>query len=137
MVLLIDANVILDFLLEREGFFEDACDVMERCAAGHAKGYVAFHSISNIWYVLRGVDENVKRGYLKRLCRILEVCGATHAAVERALDKADFKDLEDCLQDQCALAVHSDYIVTKNTGDFVHAETRTITPADLKRFYPR
>ena len=32
MVLLIDTNVILDFMLKRKNFYEDAYKIMEPCA---------------------------------------------------------------------------------------------------------
>lgn len=53
MVILIDTNVILDYLVEREGFFEDARTIMELCANDKIHGCVAFHSLSNLWFILR------------------------------------------------------------------------------------
>ena len=128
MVLLIDTNVVLDFMLKRKEFYEEAHKIMELCAKEEVKGYVALHSISNIWYILRGVDDTTKREHLKRICQILEVCAIPHKDVESALDKTDFKDFEDCLQDFCAVAVNADYIITRNTADFAYAETKAITP---------
>ena len=46
MVLLIDTNVVMDYLQERKDFFEDARKIMQCCSDGKAEGYVAFHSIS-------------------------------------------------------------------------------------------
>ena len=135
MVLLIDTNVVLDFMLKRNDFYEDAYKIMELCAREEVKGYVALHSISNIWYILRGVDDTTKREHLKRICRILEVCAIPNKDVESALDKTDFKDFEDCLQDFCAVTVNADYIITRNTADFVHAEIKAITPQDFLEEY--
>ena len=53
MTVLIDTNVILDFLLTREPFYEAALKIVEKCASGELKGYIAFHSIPNLWYILR------------------------------------------------------------------------------------
>lgn len=44
MVVLIDTNVIIDFLVAREPFYDSALRVMEKCASGEADGYMAFHS---------------------------------------------------------------------------------------------
>ncbi len=46
--ILIDTNVLLDYLLEREPFFEDAREVVLSCTDGKTKGCIAAHSISNI-----------------------------------------------------------------------------------------
>ncbi len=45
--ILIDTNVLLDYLLEREPFFEDAKEIMVLCTEGKAKGCIAAHSIPN------------------------------------------------------------------------------------------
>ena len=42
MVVLIDTNVIIDFLVAREPFYDSALHVMEKCASGEAEGYMAF-----------------------------------------------------------------------------------------------
>ena len=44
--ILIDTNVLLDYLLEREPFFEDAKNVILLCIKGKIKGCIAAHSIS-------------------------------------------------------------------------------------------
>ena len=55
MVVLIDTNVIIDFLVAREPFYDSALHVMKKCASGEAEGYMAFHSLPNLWYILRKV----------------------------------------------------------------------------------
>ena len=47
--ILIDTNVLLDYLLEREPFFEDAKKVILSCIEGNTKGCIAVHSISNMF----------------------------------------------------------------------------------------
>ncbi len=46
MIVLIDTNVILDFLLTREPAYQAASDIILKCANKEIKGYIAFHSIS-------------------------------------------------------------------------------------------
>lgn len=55
MVILVDANVILDYLVTREPFFKPAKKVMELCAEEKVQGTVAFHTIPNIFFILRKV----------------------------------------------------------------------------------
>ena len=43
----------------------------------------------------------------------------------------DFSDFEDCLQDECAKQVFADYIITRNTDDFLTSEIPAISPADF------
>lgn len=64
MVVLIDTNVIIDFLLLREPFSQAASEVITRCANRELTGCIAFHSIPNLWYILRRVPDDKRRGWL-------------------------------------------------------------------------
>ena len=48
MVLLIDTNVIMDYLLIRQPFFKEAARIMFCCQRKNIQGYVAFHSLPNM-----------------------------------------------------------------------------------------
>jgi hypothetical protein len=48
MRVLIDTNVILDFLQERELFVENAARLFERIDAGEIQGFIASTTITNI-----------------------------------------------------------------------------------------
>lgn len=43
--ILIDTNVLLDYLLTREPFYRDAEKIIHDCVAGKVKGCIAAHSI--------------------------------------------------------------------------------------------
>ncbi|MCM1267585.1 MAG: PIN domain-containing protein [Bacteroidales bacterium] len=131
MVVLIDTNVILDYLAEREGFFDNAQEIMEICAKGQAQGYVAFHSLPNIWFILRKKPDHIRREMLKQVCTLLTVVSTGHDEVVNAVETVDFKDFEDCLQDKCAVEVKADYIVTRNAADYKCAATKVITPIEF------
>lgn len=127
MVILLDTNVILNYLLKREPGYLYAEKILRKCAQGEFCGYMAFHSISILWYVLRKIPDEQRRVVLKNILAIINVTGASHEAVLSALDKADFKDFEDCLQDKCAVHVDAHYIVTDNIKDFQQSVTPAIT----------
>lgn len=118
MVLLIDTNVLIDNITARGEFYADADKIFEFCSRDENDGYVAFHSLPNVWYVLRKKGDVERRKMLKEICTVLAVTGASHDAVVDAIERDDFKDFEDCLQDKCGLAVGADYIITRNVKDF-------------------
>ena len=135
MVLLIDANVAIDYLLRREGFCESAREIIALCAKERMKGCLAFHSVSIIWYAMRKLEDSIRRANLKLLCTILEIVSVSNPEVEYAIDKTVFKDFEDCLQDECAASVHADYIITRNVKDFTYSRVKAITPEDFLKLY--
>ena len=61
----------------------------------------------------------------------LSVAGTTHDEVVNAIDAADFKDFEDCIQTKCAKTAQADYIITRNPDDFKLSEVAVLTPKVL------
>lgn len=131
MVVLVDTNVIIDYLVTREPYYESASKIVAKCAKKELSGYIAFHSIPNLWYILRKVPEDKRREWIMDVCGFLQVVGASHTEVLRAIQMKEFKDFEDCLQDRCAGSVGADYIITRNVLDFSHSEVKAILPEDF------
>ena len=58
MALLIDTNILIDVLCEREEFFLESKKVFDLCCSRKTKGIIAAHSITNIFYILRKGTDN-------------------------------------------------------------------------------
>ena len=129
--ILIDTNVLLDYLLTREPFYEDAKKIVQICVEGRVKGCIAAHSISNMFFVLRK-DYNVgeRREVLLNLCSIFDVEGIDKGKLLSGLQNEDFSDFEDCLQMECAKAYNAEYIITRNADDYKRSEIKAISPKD-------
>lgn len=132
MNILIDTNVMLDFLTERELFFDGADKIMQMCKQKKIIGFIASHSIMNAFYILRK-DFSVqdRREMLRDYIKLVTVVGIDGSSIDRALQREDFSDVEDCLQDECALRCRADYIVTRNIGDYKYSKVKAITPDEL------
>ncbi len=131
MVILVDTNVIIDFLITREPFYKASSEIIKRCADGRLTGYIAFHSISNLWYILRKVPEDKRREWMLDICSFLRVTGVSHEEVVTAINMKRFRDFEDCLQDRCAKGVEARYIVTRNVSDYDNSVIQAILPEDF------
>ena len=129
MVILIDTNVLLDVLQNRIPFVQESGKVVRLCGERTVDGYMALHSVSNIFFILRkNCSTGQRRLLLTGLLKIVRVSGIEHKSVVEALKREDFSDFEDCLQDECAKEIGADYIITRNINDFVHSEVPAITP---------
>ena len=53
MNILLDTNVLLDFLTFREPFSDDACVIMDHCCKKVVNGFIAAHTIMDAIYILR------------------------------------------------------------------------------------
>lgn len=129
--ILIDTNILLDYLLTREPFYEEARGVILTCTEGEVKGCIAAHSISNMFYILRkDFDAEERREVLTNLCTIFDVEGIDKTKLLSGLYNEEFSDFEDCLQMECARAYNAEYIVTRNIDDYKASEIKAILPKE-------
>jgi predicted nucleic acid-binding protein len=54
--ILIDTNVVLDLLLEREPFVETAIALFDQIEQGNLEGAIAATTITNIFYIIRKAE---------------------------------------------------------------------------------
>jgi len=131
MVLLIDANVLLNYLWNREPGYSEARAIITLCREEKISGYMAFHTISILWYALRKISKENRRSQLLDLCKVIKVTGAENEDVIDALLNENFADFEDCLQEKCAENIGADYIVTENIKDFKTSSIPAVTSAEM------
>ena len=101
MVLMVDANVVLDVFLRRDPFFLDSLKVLAVCGDGKAQGILAPHSVTNIWYILRKeYSQEQRRELLLALLVYFDVVSLDKEKLVHGLCRRDFLDFEDCLQEE-------------------------------------
>jgi predicted nucleic acid-binding protein len=118
--------------MSRQPFADIAGDILRLCFQQKCKGYIAAHSITNIFYILRKqYSAGERKKILIDLCEFIEVAGIQKKQIIDALVNENFDDLEDRLQVECAQAVNAEYIVTRNIADFTTSTIPAILPEDL------
>ncbi len=131
MVLLIDANIILDVLMNRQEFVEDSSKIWKLCETEQVKGYISTLTFANMVYIMRKELQPQKiEEVFKSLRLIFEFAGFSPAVLEKAVGM-NWKDFEDAVQSATAEQVHADYIVTRNVRDFAKSKVIAFTPAEL------
>lgn len=138
MNLLIDTNIIVDYLADREPFADQAEHIIEICNRGQAIGYLTASAVTDIYYILRKIAKHEQIiENLKMLFSILDITNVDKTDLLRAMD-IDIPDLEDALVCQCAKKVKADFVVTRNIKDFRKSPIQPITPEDLlNQFFPK
>lgn len=132
MAVLIDTNILLNYITSREDkYLNESIRIVELCALGRLKGYIAFHSLSTLWYVLRKKSVKERRSNLRDICTIFSVASASQTEIMKAIENDSFADFEDCLQDKCAKEAGADYIITVNKKDFANSEIEAINPCEF------
>ena len=132
LALLIDTNIVLDWILKRCPFHESATEIVDLCMRGKIQGYLAAHTVLNVFYITRrdfSVDE--RRDLSRLLCNRFEIIGVDRRTMLEAMDVIGFHDLEDSVQMRCADEKGLDYIVTRDINDFKYSEVAAIMPDDF------
>ena len=131
MNILVDTNIVLDLLLEREPYIEGAIALFDHIERGQVTGYIAATTITNIFYILRKAQgREVALAAIKRLLIGLRLCSVDRQTVETALSLG-LKDFEDSIQLACATLAQLDAIVTRNAKDFSGSNLPIYSPTDL------
>lgn len=133
MKVLLDTNIILDYLLKREPFYADAKRIFDSCLYS-IDGLVTPHSLIDIFYMLSertDSSEEYCRSTILKLKTVLYVVSETDSTVFLAIKNNDFKDFEDSIQHECAIFADADYIITRNAKDFSASKILVLSPADF------
>lgn len=135
MKILVDANVLLDVALDRPEFVSESKQVVGWCQESAGSAVIAWHTVSNLYYVLRGArNDTFARRFISDILRFASVAGGHTEGVRQAL-ALTMNDFEDALQVAAAMSAHVEWIVTRNAGDYRRSPLPALAPKDfIKRF---
>ena len=130
--ILFDTNVVLDALLEREPFVEDAALLVEAVVQRQVTGLLCATTLTTIDYLLgRERNRHVARKAVLQLLATFEVASVGRSELEGAV-ASSFDDFEDAVLHEAARTAAADAIVTRNSEDFAPATVAVYTPAELR-----
>lgn len=132
MKVLLDTNIVIDYALERQPFWQNSEQIFLLLQQGRIVGYISASTISDLYYIIRK-----QRGhtwtlhFLERLVKFCSVATVDYSVIAMAL-AANFKDFEDAIQYSTAVSSQIDAIVTRNISDFPNTtQPQILTPLQL------
>ncbi len=132
MKVFLDINVILDFLLKKAPFDEDATEIFKLLYKKDIDGFVSAISYTQIGYFLQKfTGKTVTKGILRDLNRLLKTVTVDNRTIEEALD-SDITDFEDAMQIASALSIsglHS--VLTRDKKDFKSSQLLIQSPKEF------
>ena len=136
MKLLIDTNVVLDVLLQREPFCRTAAEVLNLAQRDDVREYVSASAITDIYYIANKQlkDRAAVRDLLERLLKIVSVAAVSEQEIRNALNLT-WADFEDSVQYSVALLNEMDGIVTRNPSDYQEANMRIWLPEQVLELF--
>jgi predicted nucleic acid-binding protein len=131
MRLLLDINVLLDVVLERDPWARPAAELLAIIETNQAQGFVAAHTLPTVYYVVaKSQDRDTATRAMHDLLRLLDVVPVEKQDFYRALS-LPLNDFEDAVQAAAAFRIDAEYLVTRNEPDFKGASIATATPSTI------
>jgi predicted nucleic acid-binding protein len=117
---LIDTNIVLDFLLQREPFSQDAELLFQAIDVGEAVGYVTATTLTDIFYISRRHTRSIEqaRQAVSETLAATMICPVDRVVLESAFDSG-LPDFEDAVQIFSAVAQGLEAIVTRDDQGFL------------------
>ena len=130
MRVLVDTNVIIDFVLNRAPFADEATILFQHIEQQTFSAVVSASAVTDIFYLLK--KEKVDAiAFLKDFLSVVDVLGVDKTIIMYALHSG-WTDFEDAVQAQVAIENNIDAIVTRNTKDYSQLkEIQVFTPIEL------
>lgn len=131
MRVMIDTNVVLDVLLARQPFVDDAARVFGLIEQSKIEGVLCATTVTTVDYILaQSLSRAECRQALRRLLELFEVAPVNRPVIEEALE-SKITDFEDAVLERSAHLAGAVAIVTRNTRDFRNAALKAIAPDEL------
>lgn len=131
MRVVVDTNIVLDVLLEREPFVNAAVDIFSLAEQSKVVAFLCATTITTVDYLLtRSLPVSAARDALRKLISIFEIAAVNRPVIERALG-SKISDFEDAVLAEAGLMAGADSIVTRNTKDFAGSALKVFEPSEF------
>ncbi len=127
-MILLNTDVLVDIALDRHPHSESASELLDRIEHGAEAAYIAWHSVSNLYYVIAPAVGGVSaRDFIVELTRFVAVATTDTEGIRYAAE-LPMADFEDAMQVAAARACGARHIVTRNVRDYVRSPIRAVDP---------
>lgn len=131
MKVLFDTNVILDVLLDREPFSDDASFLLSKVERSEITGFVCATTITTIHYLAtKALGRQAALQHIQSLLSLLVIAPVNRVVLENAAT-SKFTDFEDAVLHEAACHAGAKYIVTRNPADFTHSKLPVFEPREF------
>jgi hypothetical protein len=128
---LLDLNIVMDVLARRQLFYENSAKVWAAAESGWVEGYIAAHSLTNIYYLLnRHCARKEAALAVADLMRVFSVATVGRDVLYQALTLG-WKDFENAVQVVAAAQAGATFIVTRSPADYPNSPVPLISPGEL------
>ncbi len=131
MNVLLDTNVILDVLLDREPFSTDAAILLAKVERSEIIGFACATTITTIHYLsTKMLGPKAAARHIESLLALFVIAPVNRLVLENAF-AVKFSDFEDAVLHEAAVHAGVQHIVTRNIKDFKNASLPVYEPKNF------
>ena len=131
MKALVDTNIVLDVLLEREPFFKHSVEIFCLVEESGIEAYICATTVTTIDYLLtKSLTINKARTAMHYLVSLFEIAAVNRPVIERALE-SKIIDFEDAVLEESGKMVGVDFLITRNVRDFKNSSIKVCDPIEF------
>jgi len=131
MKILLDTNVVLDVLLERQPYYSASSKVFIFSSKNNIELFITSTIVTDLYYIIsKLLSKKEAKDFLINLLEIVDVCGVDKSVILKSMN-SDFADLEDAVQYYAAKAENINAIITRNKKDFKLSTITVLTPVEF------
>ncbi|MBI5558189.1 MAG: PIN domain-containing protein [Deltaproteobacteria bacterium] len=131
MKTLFDTNIILDLLLDREPFSNDAALLLSKVEQFEIIGFICATTVTTIHYIAtKALGSQAASRHIQSLLSLFVIAPVNRVVLENAVS-AKFADFEDAVLHEAACHAGAKYIVTRNIGDFKKSKLPVFAPKEF------
>ena len=131
MNVLIDLNVVLDVILQRQPWLGQSQAIWDANCQGRIRGHLVATSLTNLFYIARRLVGRDDARLAVRTCLQSFLILPVDEVVLQHADALPGTDFEDNVQLAAAVSSHLDAIVTRDPQGFTGSPVPVLTPTDL------
>jgi predicted nucleic acid-binding protein len=131
MRILLDTNIVLDIALKREPYYSDSANVFKKINNKTIFGFITATTITDIYYIAKKEKGHyIAIDFITNLIQIVDIIGVDREIIIDSLT-SQLLDFEDAIQSVASGFNNINFIITRNTRDFLNSEIKAITPTDF------
>ncbi len=131
MKTLFDTNIILDVLLDREPFSDEASFLLSKVEQDEITGFICATTVTTIYYIAsKALGPKAASHHIQSLLSLFVIAPVNRLVLENAI-ASKFKDFEDAVLYAAACHVGVKYIVTRNIADFKNSKLPVFEPKEF------
>ena len=128
---LLDSNVIVDFVLKRPGFVENANRIFEIVETKILVGCISSSAVTDVYYIVENkTNPNYAWEMVEYLYQTLLILPVVRETIRTALD-SNMKDFEDAVQAAAAQNFDIDTVVTRDKKGFHNSGLQVYSPEEF------